>query len=352
MGRTIDAGNLSAINSLRVEPVYLLELGFDVPVRLCSAGTVTWNGHSWIDAEMEIKLSDSPNITLFNEDQLLGTQVLSEVASGRTVNIYRMYGYTRRNLLRYTELLNSSWPTVGASKAEGPISIIGTRMRKLKEQANTGYHSTEQSLLSSDEINNSTLTFSIDAIPDYTNSVKNLSLIITNLAGGLRTARFNLANRTILAQPSGGSATIHHLGGGLLRCTVSASSGSGAGPIKAGIYLTSGSNLTYTADGTSSIYIGRPQIEYNAYPTDYQPVMAGQYTVTGNEPNGYTAPLLLYSGIIATPRVTAKQVKLSCRPFPPLICPKHTIGNPLCNFLPRAGQRFVTTRGVVVFGRD
>lgn len=348
MARTHDAANLSAIHSARIAPVYLAEFGFDIPSRLCSADTVTWNGQQWIDAQMGIKLSDSPTITVLNEDQLFGTQVLAQVASGRTVDIYRMYAYTRRNLLRYTRSFNSNWPNTGSVESEGPLSVLGMRSTTLREQSATGNHSIEQTLLGSDQTSNSSITLAVDAKLGAGN--RNLSLVITNLAGTQRVARFTLTNGSILATPTGGDAAIHWLGDGWWRCIATASTGSGGGSLKAGFYLTSGSNLSYSGDGSSSVHLVRPQIEYGAIATDYQPVIAGAYTLTGDEPTGYTAPTLLYSGIIGTPRVSAKEVRLQCQAFPPLYAPRHIIDNPICNWLPRAGQRFTTTRGIVVLG--
>jgi hypothetical protein len=81
-----------AIRESITRPLYLVKMGFNTPVRLSSRETQTWDGFTWLEAGIEVTISESPTLKIFNENTLFGQAVLSDGTAGRSVEIYQAYG--------------------------------------------------------------------------------------------------------------------------------------------------------------------------------------------------------------------------------------------------------------------
>jgi len=89
--RTLPAGINTSTQETVVTPVYLLELGFDSVVRLCSRGVALYEGNNFSDASLNVTLTNPPQVEVFNETTTLGQVVLTEGTSGRTIKIWQSY---------------------------------------------------------------------------------------------------------------------------------------------------------------------------------------------------------------------------------------------------------------------
>lgn len=88
MSRGLDTSQTAAASAVAVSPYYLVQLGFASVVYLSSRGDISWSSHSWLDADIDIKWSDYPTVTIFNEGGSLGATVLSNGTGGRSIQIY------------------------------------------------------------------------------------------------------------------------------------------------------------------------------------------------------------------------------------------------------------------------
>lgn len=85
------AGLVTELGKTITDPVFLVEMGFTTPVRYSSMSQITWNALTWLAADMNVRMSDNPQLSIFNESGTLGTTVLSEGTAGKTVKIYMHY---------------------------------------------------------------------------------------------------------------------------------------------------------------------------------------------------------------------------------------------------------------------
>jgi hypothetical protein len=92
-------------------------------------------------------------------------------------------------------------------------------------------------------------------------------------------AFFDLSSGTVISTPAG-TASIVSVGNGWYRCSVSGAAGASAATNFRIVLVDTGTNITYTGDGYSGIYIWGAQFETGAFPTSYIPTVAA--TVTRN----------------------------------------------------------------------
>ena len=85
------AGLITELGKTITSPVFLVEMGFTSPVRYSSMSQITWNSLTWLAADIDVRMSDSPQLSIFNESGTLGTTVLGEGTAGKTVKIYLYY---------------------------------------------------------------------------------------------------------------------------------------------------------------------------------------------------------------------------------------------------------------------
>lgn len=91
MSRGIDATLTTAVSDPITRPYFLVYMGFQSPVRLSTGLSLAWDGYTWLGAGLEISLSDSPTLRVFNETALFGQVVLVDGTAGRVVKIWQGY---------------------------------------------------------------------------------------------------------------------------------------------------------------------------------------------------------------------------------------------------------------------
>lgn len=81
------------------QPGYLVELGFSTVLRLSTAGDVTWDGKTWVDADVRVDgLSAgesgqaAASLTLGNADGAFGVLLMSQTAIDIPVRIWSRSG--------------------------------------------------------------------------------------------------------------------------------------------------------------------------------------------------------------------------------------------------------------------
>lgn len=92
MSRPVSSATSTAIGQTITRPLYLLDMGFNVPVRYSSREQVTWNSLIWQAASFKLSMSGQWSVELFNESLVLGQTVLTQGTSGRSVCVYQLYG--------------------------------------------------------------------------------------------------------------------------------------------------------------------------------------------------------------------------------------------------------------------
>ena len=78
MSRPVSTAHGTALAETLTRPLYLVELGFPVPVRLSSRETTTWNSLLWTAASFRLSMpAGNWTLEVFNEALLLGQTVLT-----------------------------------------------------------------------------------------------------------------------------------------------------------------------------------------------------------------------------------------------------------------------------------
>lgn len=340
----MDEGNINAASGVVNQPVLLVEIGFDTPVHYSSADDITWDGKAFQNAAVRARISEEPQISIYNEGTSLGDFGLSEGVSGRSIKLWRCHAYENKNLLRYTNF-DSSWLNTGSNDSVQVLNYERGPARFLRETTTTGEHSLRQNLRNADVADSVQVTCSV-YVKQHVGS-REVLLLYSNKAGTEFSSRFNI--NTGVIDTNVGDSFIESLGDGWYRIGITESSGTGASAPVFTIGLHAGSS-TYTGDGTSGILVSNPQVEANSNATFFQPVYGNYYTLPGTAPLGYTEPALIFDGVISSSRIQNDQVLYRTRRISPFRVPRHRVSNPLCNHLPRKGQRFETPRGIVVLG--
>lgn len=105
---TADSATEIATAADVTEPFWLVMMDFDPAIRFSTAGTIDWDGHSWVAGPIEVDFDDSPTLTIFNESTLIGQTVLVKGTAGRTVCLYQGHynasGHTVPRLMFIGEL--------------------------------------------------------------------------------------------------------------------------------------------------------------------------------------------------------------------------------------------------------
>lgn len=92
MSRPVSSATTTAIGQTITRPLYLVQLGFNVPVRLSSREQVTYASVIWSAASLKLTMGSNWSVEIFNESLLLGQTVLGQGTSGRTAKVYQLYG--------------------------------------------------------------------------------------------------------------------------------------------------------------------------------------------------------------------------------------------------------------------
>jgi len=87
------AGLITELGKTISDPIYLVELSFvaGFPVRLSSRELISFNSASWVAADMDVRLNENPQLSIFNENSDFGTIILTYGTAGKAVKIYTYY---------------------------------------------------------------------------------------------------------------------------------------------------------------------------------------------------------------------------------------------------------------------
>lgn len=99
MARTLTAKVSAAVSQAATSPIYLVSLGYAIPIRLSTNGTLTWNGQTWSDFGVEVKSirytsggGQSASLRIINNDNSYSALILGEGIRDIAVDIYSLYG--------------------------------------------------------------------------------------------------------------------------------------------------------------------------------------------------------------------------------------------------------------------
>lgn len=91
--RGLDSDTIAAVNADVTKPVYLVLLGFDIPVAYSSGESINLFYFNCVPVSMEIT-GTPPTLTIFNDGLGLGAAILSQNTTGRYVYIWEIYATT------------------------------------------------------------------------------------------------------------------------------------------------------------------------------------------------------------------------------------------------------------------
>ncbi len=179
---------------------------------------------------------------------------------------------SRTNLCLQSQTFdNATWSRIGSTVTANVIAApdATTTADKLIEDTSTGSHIAFQTI---SFVSGTTYTASI-----YAKAGERTRLNILCVTGFLVNASFDLANGTILGTPVG-TALIETLANGWYRCSVSiAATATGGGNLQFRL-IDTGTNISYTGDGTSGLYLWQADLQAGAFPSS--PIVTTSASVT------------------------------------------------------------------------
>lgn len=91
--RGLDSDTIAAVDSDVTKPVFLVLLGFDIPVAYSSGESISLGFFTFVPASMKVSGSP-PTISIFNDGLGLGAAILSQNTTGRYAYIWEIYATT------------------------------------------------------------------------------------------------------------------------------------------------------------------------------------------------------------------------------------------------------------------
>ena len=96
MARPLPPGMDARTSAQVTEPVYLVDLDVDPNnLRYTNGPTVIYDGATYLESDVRVRISATPTISITNENLQLGYAVLSNLLTGRQVDIYQYYEDTQ-----------------------------------------------------------------------------------------------------------------------------------------------------------------------------------------------------------------------------------------------------------------
>ena len=93
MTRPTSSSTDTAVAQTLTRPLFLIQLGFNIPVRLSNREQITYASVIWQAGSFRLQMgSGGWAVEVFNESLLLGQTVLTQGTAGRTAKVYQLYG--------------------------------------------------------------------------------------------------------------------------------------------------------------------------------------------------------------------------------------------------------------------
>jgi len=228
---------------------------------------------SWDNVSVKEVLFDQGDLTLFNHPA--GIPRIEYDADGNRLGL--LIEESRTNLVTYSEDFEATgWGSARVSLLENASSA--------PDGQSTAYLVTEDSTAANTHdvrtpfislTNGTSYTFSIYAKPSESSPVNVIALRIAYSSTDI--AYFNISTGAVVSEGSDATGTIVDAGDGWYRCSVT-SSNVDTGSQYSTVFLTDGTNISYSGDGTSGIYIYGAQFEAGSFPTSYIPTSGATAT--------------------------------------------------------------------------
>jgi len=100
MTRSLSGATASGISDPVTRPGYFIFIAFASAVYYSTRGTLDWNEHTWIAADIEVSglafdaldSAQSGSLVIGNADGVIGALILGEGVAGRAISIWAFYG--------------------------------------------------------------------------------------------------------------------------------------------------------------------------------------------------------------------------------------------------------------------
>ncbi len=89
--RTFSSKTESEITNTVTRPVYIIELGYAQPVRICSRGAMVYGGFSYSEGILNVDLKNK-KLQIYNENLVYSSVFTSQLTSGISCKIWQLYG--------------------------------------------------------------------------------------------------------------------------------------------------------------------------------------------------------------------------------------------------------------------